>query len=209
MYAIAQTVLDLVITIAPSFPFTALDPDRAVWRFSLTPVPFCHGRILYIIDKESAMKISHECRQQKFLRNVLAMMCLSVMALLVGCDQQGSTDKAEQQVERAADTAEQKIDQAKDQAEKEIDAAKESVTDTTRAAGDAVDDAAITTKIKSAILTDPLLSGSRIEVTTVNGVVTLRGTVNEEPDIARAIEVANTQRGVKGVQSELVVQLGQ
>jgi hyperosmotically inducible protein len=43
-------------------------------------------------------------------------------------------------------------------------------------------------------------------VTTVNGVVTLRGTVNEEPDIARAIEVARTQLDVKGVQSELIVQ---
>jgi len=209
MYATEQTTLDLVITIVPSFQFIALDPDRAVWRFSLSTMPFCHGAYSLHHCKESAMKIFHVCRQQKFLRNVLAMMCLSVMALLVGCDQQGSTDKAEQQVERAADTAEQKIDQAKDQAEKEIDAAKESVTDTTRAAGDAADDAAITTKIKSAILTDPLLSGAQIEVTTVNGVVTLRGTVNEEPDIARAIEVANTQRGVKGVQSELVVQLSQ
>jgi len=37
-------------------------------------------------------------------------------------------------------------------------------------------------------------------------VVILRGTVNTEPGIARAIEVAQTQRNVKGVQSELVVQ---
>jgi hyperosmotically inducible protein len=60
--------------------------------------------------------------------------------------------------------------------------------------------------VKSAILTDPLLKGASIEVTTVNGVVTLKGTVNAEPDIARAIEVTNTQRDVKGVQSELIVQ---
>jgi osmotically-inducible protein OsmY len=59
--------------------------------------------------------------------------------------------------------------------------------------------------VKSAILTDPLLKGASIEVTTVNGVVTLKGTVNDEPDIARAVEVANTQTGVKSVQNSLVV----
>jgi osmotically-inducible protein OsmY len=35
----------------------------------------------------------------------------------------------------------------------------------------------------------------------------LQGTVNDEPDIARAIEVANTQRGVKSVQNNLIVKV--
>jgi len=61
--------------------------------------------------------------------------------------------------------------------------------------------------VKSAILTDPLLKGASIEVTTVNGVVTLQGTVNDEPDIVRAIEVANTQSGVKSVQNNLIVKV--
>jgi hyperosmotically inducible protein len=137
------------------------------------------------------------------------MACLSAILGLAGCEQKGSAEKAGEQIDRAAETAEQKIDQAKDQAEKEIDAAKESATGAGRTAGEYIDDAAITAKIKSAILTDPLLNGSSIEVTTVNGVVTLSGTVNDEPGIARAIEVAKTQRDVKGVQSELTVQKGQ
>jgi hyperosmotically inducible protein len=152
------------------------------------------------------MKVITMCRQQDVLRNVLALACLSAMLGLAGCEEKGTAEKAGQQVDRAVENAERKIDQAKDQAEQEIDAAKESATATTQSAGDAVDDAAITTRVKSALLTDPLLKGASIEVTTVNGVVILRGTVNTEPGIARAIEVANTQRDVKGVQSELVVQ---
>jgi hyperosmotically inducible protein len=153
------------------------------------------------------MKAITMCRQKNALRNVLAMACLSALVGLAGCEEKGTAEKAGQQVDRAVENAERKIDQAKDQAEKEIDAAKEAATDTTQSAGGYVDDAAITARVKSAILTDPLLKGASIEVTTVNGVVTLQGTVNTEPSIARAIEVANTQRDVKGVQSELVVQV--
>jgi hyperosmotically inducible protein len=153
------------------------------------------------------MKVITMCRQQDVLRNVLAMACLSAMLGLAGCEEKGTAEKAGQQVDRAVENAEQKIDQAKDQAEQEIDAAKESAIATTQSAVDAVDDAAITTRVKSALLTDPLLKGASIEVTTVNGVVTLQGSVNDEPDIARAIEVANTQRGVKSVQNNLVVKV--
>ena len=151
------------------------------------------------------MKTINECRQKDVLRQVLVMACLTAVVGLAGCDQQGSAEKAGAKVDRAAESAEQKIEQVKDQAEKEIDAAKEAAVDKTQTAEGYVDDAAITAKVKSAILTDPLLKGASIEVTTVNGVVTLKGTVNDEPDIARAVEVANTQTGVKSVQNSLVV----
>jgi len=153
------------------------------------------------------MKAITMCRQHDVLRNVLALACFSAMLGLAGCEEKGSAEKAGQQVDRAVENAERKIDQAKDQAEKEIDAAKESATGTAQSAMDAVDDAAITARVKSALLTDPLLKGASIEVTTVNGVVILQGTVNDEPDIARAIEVANTQRGVKSVQNNLIVKV--
>jgi len=153
------------------------------------------------------MKIITMRRQKELLLNVLAMACLSALVGLAGCEEKGTAEKAGQQVDRAVENAERKIDQAKDQAEKEIDAAKESATDKAQSAGEYVDDAAITARVKSAILTDPLLKGASIEVTTVNGVVTLQGTVNDEPDIVRAIEVANTQSGVKSVQNNLIVKV--
>lgn len=151
------------------------------------------------------MKTTHECKQKIFAHQVLAMACLAAVFGLAGCQKDDSAEKAEKKIGQAAENARQQVDQTKEQAEKKIEAAKESATDTTQTAGEYVDDSVITAKVKAAILTDPLLSASNIEVTTNKGVVTLRGTVNAEPSVARAIEVANTQRDVKSVQSELVV----
>ncbi|MDD1617805.1 MAG: hyperosmotically inducible periplasmic protein, partial [Methylococcaceae bacterium NSP1-2] len=65
-----------------------------------------------------------------------------------------------------------------------------------------------TMKVKTAILNDPILNASHIEVTTVNGVVKLSGTVDSEQSIGRAMEVANSQKNVKSVQNALVVKEG-
>ncbi len=64
--------------------------------------------------------------------------------------------------------------------------------------GEYVDDTVITTKIKAAILHDPALKVTEINVETFKGVVQLSGFVNSRADINRAVEVA---RGVKGVTS--------
>ncbi len=153
------------------------------------------------------MKTTNECRQKILADKVLVITCLAAVFGLAGCQQEGSAEKAGKKIDRAAENAEQKIDQAKDQAEKKIEAAKESVTDKTRAAGDYVDDSAITAKVKAAMLNDPLLNASQIEVTTNQGVVTLNGTVNSESSIARATELANSQKDVKSVQNNLVVNI--
>ena len=50
-----------------------------------------------------------------------------------------------------------------------------------------------------------MFKASYIEVTTVNGVVTLSGTVDSEQIIGRAMEVANSQKNVKSVQTALIV----
>ncbi|MFI3156345.1 MAG: BON domain-containing protein [Methylococcaceae bacterium] len=151
------------------------------------------------------MKITNEYRQKILANKVLAIACLSAVFGLAGCEQEGPAEKAGEKIDRAAENAGQKIDQATDQAEKKIEAVKESVTDKAQAAGEYIDDSAITTTVKTAILNDPLLKASHIEVTTNKGVVTLSGTVNSEPSIGRAIEVAHSQRDVKSVQSELII----
>ena len=56
----------------------------------------------------------------------------------------------------------------------------------------------ITTKVKTAVLNEPTLKSSEINVETFKGVVQLSGFVNSEADIKKAAEVA---RGVKGVTS--------
>ncbi|HYN55305.1 MAG TPA: BON domain-containing protein [Methylotenera sp.] len=65
-------------------------------------------------------------------------------------------------------------------------------------AGRVIDDSVITTKVKAAVLKEPTLKSSEINVETYKGVVQLSGFVNSEADIQKAVEVA---RGVKGVSS--------
>jgi hyperosmotically inducible protein len=130
----------------------------------------------------------------------------------------GDSDK---KIEAAKDSLDQKADQgeelidksttaskeAVEQAEKELEIAKESVIEKSETTGDYIDDSVITLKVKAAILNDPMFKGSQsqISVTTVNGVVKLSGTVDSEPSIGRAMEVAGSQKNVKSVQTDLIV----
>jgi hyperosmotically inducible periplasmic protein len=114
-----------------------------------------------------------------------------------------STDKSKGALEQAG----KKLDQATENAEKKIESAKESIINKSETAGEYIDDSVITLKVKAAILNDPMFKGSQsqIAVTTVNGVVKLSGTVDSEPSIGRAVEVAGSQENVKSVQTELIV----
>lgn len=64
--------------------------------------------------------------------------------------------------------------------------------------GQYVDDSVITTKVKAAILGEPGLKVSEINVETFKGAVQLSGFVNSREDIDAAVRVA---RGVNGVTS--------
>ncbi len=112
-----------------------------------------------------------------------------------------STDTSKRALEKAGE----KLDQATQKAGEKIEGAQESVIDKAETAGEYIDDAVITTKVKAAILEDPLLDASNIEVTTVKGIVKLSGTVDSEQSVGRAIEVASSQKDVKSVQTELIV----
>ncbi len=151
------------------------------------------------------MKTINERKQKILTSRILVTTCLSVALGLAGCQKEGSAEKAGKKIDRAAENAEQKIEQTAQQAEKKIEAAKESATEKAQAAGAYVDDSAVTANVKTAILNDPLLNTSHIEVSTSQGIVTLTGTVDSEPIITRAVEVAGSQKNVKAVQSELVI----
>ncbi|MES2355638.1 MAG: BON domain-containing protein [Pseudomonadota bacterium] len=70
-------------------------------------------------------------------------------------------------------------------------------------AGQYVDDTVITTKIKSAIVSDPMLSISEIKVATYKGVVQLSGFVGSDEKIAKAMEVARNVDGVTSVKNDM------
>lgn len=71
--------------------------------------------------------------------------------------------------------------------------------------GQYVDDSVITTKVKAAILGEPGLKVSEINVETYKGVVQLSGFVSSRADIKDAVRVASAVGGVKSVTNDMQV----
>ena len=67
----------------------------------------------------------------------------------------------------------------------------------------AVDDATITAGVKAAIVRDPALEVTEIDVGTEQGVVKLSGFVSSADSVAAAASVARTVKGVKMVRNDL------
>jgi osmotically-inducible protein OsmY len=152
-------------------------------------------------------------------RAVLAATMTAAVLLAAGCDKytdSGQTvgqkldsaiDKTNAKMVSAADAAGSKVDQAG----AAVSNAGKSISNTTGSAinkaGDAVfskvdqvgvivDDSAITASIKADLLKDPGLSALGIEVNTVKGEVTLKGTVSTEVRKQRAEGIASHIVGV-------------
>ena len=69
--------------------------------------------------------------------------------------------------------------------------------------GEYLDDSLITTKVKAAILGEPGLKVSEINVETFKGVVQLSGFVNSREDINKAMRVARAVNGVTSVENDM------
>jgi osmotically-inducible protein OsmY len=76
-------------------------------------------------------------------------------------------------------------------------------TRTHEGTGQYVDDSVITTKVKAAILGEPGLKVSEINVETFKGVVQLSGFVSSRDDIQSAVRVASAVDGVKSVKNDM------
>jgi hyperosmotically inducible periplasmic protein len=68
-----------------------------------------------------------------------------------------------------------------------------------RSTGEVIDDTTITTKVKTSLLADPMVSAFAISVDTTRGVVSLTGIVNSTGERARAIQLAQETGGVRRV----------
>ena len=75
--------------------------------------------------------------------------------------------------------------------------------DRSSSTGNAMSDAAITTKVKSALLAERGLPSSQIKVQTNDGVVQLSGFLNSQAEIDRAVQVAGQIKDVKSVENNL------
>ena len=74
-----------------------------------------------------------------------------------------------------------------------------------RSVGQQVDDATITSKVKLALAKDPVTKARKIDVDTVDGVVTLTGMVETEAEKRRAEDLARKVAGVRAVRNNLMV----
>src|SRR4051812_5331374 len=70
----------------------------------------------------------------------------------------------------------------------------------------ASDDPTITTRVKTALINDPVVGAARIDVDTQKGVVTLSGRVRSKDEEAKAVAVARSIKGVADVKSTLEIQ---
>ncbi|MBA2413395.1 MAG: BON domain-containing protein [Burkholderiaceae bacterium] len=73
----------------------------------------------------------------------------------------------------------------------------------TNTAANVVDNAALTTKVKAALLADEMVKGTQINVDSNAGVVTLNGAVDSATHMQRAEQVTRGVSGVSRVQNNL------
>ena len=76
-------------------------------------------------------------------------------------------------------------------------------TRTHEGTGEYVDDSVITTKVKAAVLHEPGLKVSQVNVETFKGVVQLSGFVSSRDEMKSAIRVASAVDGVKSVKNDM------
>lgn len=78
-------------------------------------------------------------------------------------------------------------------------------TQTRESTGEYIDDAAITTKVKSALIADKEVSAFPVSVETVKGVVHLTGTADTRTEADKAATIARGVAGVKSVVNKIQV----
>ena len=74
---------------------------------------------------------------------------------------------------------------------------------TQESTGELLDDSVITSKVKTAIFSEPSLKVLQINVQTTKNVVQLSGTVSTQAEMDKAVEVTRAVGGVRSVTNEL------
>ena len=133
-------------------------------------------------------------------KQLLAVFAASTVLLAAGCDQRNASTTSTTPATKSA-TAPSTTDKMANSASNAGDKA----ATTASKAGDKVDDAAITTKVKTALMAEPGLRSLEINVDTRDNVVTLNGTVDSQEKKQRAMQIAQGVEGVKSVSDNLVV----
>jgi osmotically-inducible protein OsmY len=128
----------------------------------------------------------------------LLAISLLLVAGLAACDKPGPAETAGKKLDDAANRTSEKIEDSVDKMGEKLHEKSDKVSL-------ALDDAEITTKVKSAIYSEPGLKTLRISVDTINGVVTLTGSVNSQAAFDRTSALAESVAGVREVANQLQV----
>lgn len=78
-------------------------------------------------------------------------------------------------------------------------------TEKRASAGEYIDDTMITGKVKAALIADPELKATEINVETYKGTVQLSGFVSAPEHIPKAVQLTRDIEGVKGVKNDIAV----
>ncbi|WP_339022218.1 BON domain-containing protein [Aeromonas salmonicida] len=115
-----------------------------------------------------------------------------------GCDQPGSAEQAGKKIDDAASETGEKVDAT-------VDKYEDKLTEQTAKSAQSWNDTEVTAKVKAEFLSEPGLKSMDISVNTVQGMVTLTGTVDSRINSDKASARAMAISGVKGVVNQLVV----
>jgi osmotically-inducible protein OsmY len=117
-----------------------------------------------------------------------------------------AADKADHKMDKAGD----KTARAADKAEDKLDKAGDKTAAGAKKTGRAIDDGWIKSKIYAQYMADwnTVLNDSDIDVDVTNNMVVLNGTVKSAEAKARAVSIAKSTDGVKGVKDNLKVAAG-
>ena len=130
---------------------------------------------------------------------LLALFAAGTVIFAAGCDQRNSTNPS------TTSKATPPASSAAPSTTNSASTAGDKMAASTQKAGDKLDDAAITTKVKTALMAEPGLRSLEINVDTRDNVVTLNGTVDSQEKKQRAMQIAQGVEGVKSVSDNLVV----
>lgn len=129
----------------------------------------------------------------------------TAVAMLAACDRSPSAEQVGQDIGRGIEKASQQMAEAGNHAAEKVDQAKSAIADKTVEVGAAISDTAITAKVKSALLAEPDLQSTGIDVVTEKGVVSLYGTAISNSHKERATQVSAAVEGVRAVENKLMI----
>jgi osmotically-inducible protein OsmY len=155
------------------------------------------GNVENMAAKEQAVRIA---RETSGVRNVVDQVRVTEAAATGGYDPDVD-DRIGDAADRAGDRAEDAADRAGDAAGRAADDAG----DAADRAGAAITDATLTATVKTKFLADDVVEGTKIDVDTNGGVVTLTGTAPSKAAADRAVTIARETDGVARVVNNIRV----